>query len=275
VLTQLQANVWTVMENAEYFRSVNMPLKRAVLLEGPYGSGKSLAGLLTAQCAVENGWTFILVRSGDDPYVALKTAALYAPAVVWVEDLDVLVANKSREEITGLLDALDSVSTKGKEVIAGYTTNFPDIMDKGVLRPGRLDAVIHVGQLDAVGHEMLIKATIPSAILDPLVNYEEVVEALEGYLPAFTVEAAQRAFRYAVARSGGQPESITTTDLVNAAKGLRPQFDMASGAGEAKHGKATIDSLVTGKVEDVVRRTSLDGDPFTVRPAPNGTVATR
>ena len=270
VLTQLQANVWTVMENAEYFRSVGMPLKRAVLLEGPYGSGKSLAGMLTAQCAVENGWTFILVRAGDDPYIALKTAALYAPAVVWIEDLDVLVANKSREEITGLLDALDSVSTKGKEVIAGYTTNFPDIMDKGVLRPGRLDAVIHVGQLDAVGHEMLIKATIPSSILDPQVNYTEVVEALEGYLPAFTVEAAQRAFRYAVSRSGGAPDSITTEDLVNAARGLRPQFEMASDAGEARHGKPTLDKLVVSHVEDVFSRAEFDGDTFQVKPASNG-----
>jgi transitional endoplasmic reticulum ATPase len=248
-----------------------MPLKRAVLLEGPYGSGKSLAGMLTAQCAVENGWTFILVRAGDDPYTALKTAALYAPAVVWIEDLDILVAERNRDEVVALLDALDSVSTKGREVIAGYTTNFPDILDKGVLRPGRLDAVIHIGQLDAVGHEMLIKSVIPTAILDPHINYAEVVEALDGYLPAFTVEAAQRAFRYAVARTGGAPDVITTTDLVHAAKGLRPQFDMASGANEAKHGKQTIDKLLTKQIEDVLTRTSYRGEDFEVeQPSVNG-----
>lgn len=265
VLTQLQANVWTVMESADYYRKVGMPLKRAVLLEGPYGSGKSLAGVLTAQCAVENGWTFILVRAGDDPYTALKTAALYAPAVVWVEDLDILVAEKNRDEVVALLDALDSVSTKNKEVIAGYTTNFPGILDKGVLRPGRLDAVIHIGQLDAVGHEMLIKSVIPGSILDPLVNYEEVVEALDGYLPAFTVEAAQRAFRYAVSRSGGEPDSITTEDLVHAAKGLRPQFEMASGAAETQHAKPTIEKLLTQQVEGVLKRSDVEGEQINVR----------
>jgi hypothetical protein len=274
VITELQANVWTVIEKAEYYRSVGLPLKRAVLLEGPYGSGKSLAGVLTAQCAVENGWTFILVRPTDDPYMALKTARLYAPSVVWIEDLDVLVANKSREEITALLDALDSVSTKGAEVIAGYTTNFPGVMDKGVLRPGRLDSVIHVGQLDAAGHERLVKATIPTGILDPETDFTAVAEALDGYLPAFTVEAAQRALRYAVSRSGGEPDSITTEDLVNAANGLRPQFDLASGASEAKHGKPTVDKLLTGKIEEVFSRTEWEGERFKVLP-PEGPVAAR
>jgi ATPase family protein associated with various cellular activities (AAA) len=266
VVTHLQANVWTVIENADYYRRMDMPLKRAVLLEGPYGSGKSLAGVLTAQCAVEHGWTFILVRSSDDPYEALKTARVYAPAVVWVEDIDVLIANKSRDEIKGLLDALDSVSTKGAEVIAGYTTNFPGVIDRGVLRPGRLDAVIHIGELDAAGHERLIKASIPASVLDPEVDYAEVTEALHGYLPAFTVDAAHRAIRYAVARTGGEPEQITTNDLVNAAKSLRPQFEMASAANEATHSSPTIEKLVRGELESVLVRTAYSGETFEVQP---------
>ncbi len=270
VITDLQANMWTVMEKADYYRRVGMSLKRAVLLSGPYGSGKSLAGVLTAQCAVENGWTFILVRPSDDPFMALKTARLYAPAVVWIEDLDVLVANKSREEITGLLDALDGVSSKGAEIIAGYTTNFPGVMDKGVLRPGRLDSVIYVGELDAAGIEKLVRATIPADILDREVDFGPVVTAMDGYLPAFVVEAAQRALRYAVSRSHGEPDSIATEDLVNAANGLRPQFEMASGAGEAKHGKPTMDKLLTGKVEEVLNRTAWNDELFEVLPADNG-----
>jgi transitional endoplasmic reticulum ATPase len=258
VMTQLRANLWTVIEHAEWYRNIGKSLKRAVLLEGPYGSGKSLAGVLTAQRAVQNGWTFILVRGGEDPYAALKTARLYAPAVVWVEDIDVLVANKPREEVTRLLDALDSVSNKGAEVVAGYTTNFAGVIDRAVLRPGRLDAVIHIGKLDTAGIERLIRASIPGQLLGDI-DYSQTGEAFDGFLPAFVVEAAERAIRYAVARTDGHPDVITTDDLVNAAEGLRPQLDMSSAAGEAAHGTSSIETHIEDSFVNVLGRAKFAG----------------
>lgn len=258
VMTQLRANLWTVIEHAGWYRDIGKSLKRAVLLEGPYGSGKSLAGVLTAQRAVQNGWTFILVRAGEDPYAALKTARLYAPAVVWVEDIDVLVANKPREEVTKLLDALDSVSNKGAEVVAGYTTNFAGVIDRAVLRPGRLDAVIHIGNLDVAGIERLIRASIPLQLLGEI-DYSQTGDAFDGFLPAFVVEAAERAIRYAVARTDGHPDIITTEDLVNAAEGLRPQLDMSSAAGEATHGTASIETRIEGAFVSVLERAKFAG----------------
>lgn len=262
--TQLQANIWTVIQHAQTLRDKKIPLKRAVLLEGPYGSGKTMAGGLTSLIAVQNEWTFILVRQEDDPYRALKTAQIYAPAVVWFEDLDVISAGKTREEITRLLDALDGVQTKGAEVLAGFTTNFVHTIDKGVMRPGRIDAVIHIGKLDADGYERLIKVTLPADDLGDI-DYGKVAEAFRDFLPAFAVEAAQRAIRYAVGRSDGA--KIETGDLVDAANGLRPQLELVEGAGEARHGKPTIDGIVVSHVEDVINRAEVMGDPVRVRPA--------
>jgi transitional endoplasmic reticulum ATPase len=89
VTAQLEANIWAVLRHAESLRDAGLPLKRAVLLHGPYGTGKTLAGLLTARIAVESGWTFIHARPGkDDVRDVLRTASLYAPAVVFAEDLD-------------------------------------------------------------------------------------------------------------------------------------------------------------------------------------------
>ena len=268
--TQLQANLWGVIDNAPYLREKKVPLKRAVLLEGPYGSGKTLAGALTAQHAVQAGWTFILVRGGDDPYAALRTARLYAPSVVWIEDLDVMSAGKTRSEISKLLDALDNASGKGAEVIAGFTTNFAHTIERGVLRPGRIDAVIHVGSLDADGYERVVRATVPADLLAADVDYAAVAEAFAGYLPAFAVEAAHRAIRYNVVRNPGRPGKVTTQDLVDAANGLRPQFKLVEGAGEAAHAQPSIDSLVLGTVEGVLRRTEVDGMQVTVNPSKNG-----
>lgn len=267
---QLEANVWTVLNNSKLYRDMKLPLKRAFLLEGPYGSGKTLAGVITAQHALRNNWTFIQVRSTDDPYQALQTARLYAPAVVWIEDLDIYAANKPRDEVSKLLDALDGVQSKGSEVMAGFTTNFADVIEKGVLRPGRIDAVIHIGALDPDGFQRLIQAVVPGDILDGGIKWDDVADAFKGYLPSFAVEAAQRAVRYAVARSGGKPDVITTEDLVAAAVGLRPQFDLVENASEAGHTKPTLDSTFATVADKVVRQalrgTKMDdyGEPFVV-----------
>src|SRR5207249_8115536 len=83
VLTQLESSVWGVLRWTDAFRRDKITRKRAILLHGPYGTGKTLAGQLTAKIATDNGWTFIAARPGqDDLTEALQTARLYEPAVV-------------------------------------------------------------------------------------------------------------------------------------------------------------------------------------------------
>jgi SpoVK/Ycf46/Vps4 family AAA+-type ATPase len=65
-----------------------VPLKRGVLLEGPYGTGKTLTAFVTAKKCVENGWTFIMLDRVAALKEALTFARMYAPAVVFAEDID-------------------------------------------------------------------------------------------------------------------------------------------------------------------------------------------
>ena len=222
LMTQLDANLWSLISHTDLMRQMKLPLKRHVLLSGKWGTGKTLAGLLTAQEAERHGWTYIQVRSGqDDLYDALKPAQLYAPAVVLFEDIDAVQA-ESTEEISELLDRLDNMANKGNEVIAVFTTNHVDKLHKGIMRPGRLDAVIPFGVLDRRGYERLVKAVVPESMLGD-VNYDAVYEAMADFVPAFAREAVDRALRYAIARTGALPDEITTEDLVAAAHGLQEQ----------------------------------------------------
>lgn len=234
-MRQLDANLYSLVKYADEHRANNLPLKRSVLLEGPYGTGKTLAGMLAAKQCEASGWTFILCRPGKDNLnEVLQTAQLYAPSVVWYEDIDVVAGENMRSDmqVSKILDALDSVTTKGTEVLAGFTTNHIDKIQKGVLRPGRLDAVIHIGHLDPAGFEKLVKLTIPKTKLDSNVDFQKVSEAMTGFLPAFVTEACQRAVRYNIAANGGKATKIGTQDLVDAANGLRPQLELMDNAQE-------------------------------------------
>jgi transitional endoplasmic reticulum ATPase len=258
VMEQLEANVWTPLAHADLIRELGFPLRRAVLLEGPNGTGKTSAGVLTAQKAVAAGWTFILVRKGEDPLLALTVARQYAPAVVWYEDIDDLAAGKTRGEVSKLMDVLDNIQNKSAEVIAIFTSNFADRIEKGVLRPGRIDAVIHVGALDADGTERLVRALLPG-LLAPDVDFVAVGEACEGYLPAFLTETVNRAVRYAIAREKGRPSSITTSDLVQAATGLRPQLELMLNAGQAEIDDRSLQTALEALIAKVIQQHEVDG----------------
>ena len=259
VYEQLDVNLWAPMRYTEALREAGVPLKRAVLLEGPNGTGKTLAGIRTAQIAEENGWTFIIVRAGDDPFAALNTARMYAPAVVWVEDLDVIAsagisAVEGRKAIARVLDMLDGVQAKGAEVMAGFTSNFAEKLDKSVVRPGRLDAVIPVGALDNDGYQRLVKVLVGELLHDEIV-WSEVAEAYAGFLPAFAAEAALRAIRYSITRNAGKPKQIETKDLVDAAFGMRSHLELMENAQHGDHDVTTMDVQIRELVSQALKDT--------------------
>ena len=264
VMVQLDTNMWSLLKYTARMRENKIPLKRAVLVEGPYGTGKTLAGQLTAREAVANGWTFILARPGkDDLLEVLQTAQLYAPAVVWYEDIDTVAQGKDDMQISRLLDVLDGITNKGVEVLAGFTTNHVAKIQKGVLRPGRLDAVVHIGGLDAAGFEKLVRVTVPTDLLGD-VDFAAVADAFDGLLPAFAKEAIDRALRYSISRNQGVPDKIHTVDLVNAAHGLRPQLELMEAAREGVR-KPTIEGTLEELFSGVINRSELvdeDGDPY-------------
>lgn len=257
VLAQLDANLWSLIQHTDTMRGLGIPLKRAVLLEGPFGTGKSLAGALTAKRAQENGWTFILARPGkDDVFEVLNTAKLYAPAVVQFEDIDTVASKGSDAAISRLLDALDGISNKSTGVLALFTTNYVEKLQKGVMRPGRIDSIIHIAELDRGGIERAIKANVDSKVLSADVDYDVVYAEMEGFLPAFVVEAVNRAVRYAVSRNKGNTKfTIETDDIVKASQGLRHQLNLMNDAQEG-HAKPSVDSVLRDAVtEELVKVT--------------------
>lgn len=230
VLADLEAHVWSQLRYPEGCERLGIAKKRAVLITGTFGVGKTLAAMLTGQEALKGGYTFIRARPGRDKLAnVLKTARLYQPAVVFYEDLDtVATADQDRPTISRLLDDFDGVDAKGTEILAVLTTNYPERIHAGMIRPGRLDKVIKIGDLDMQGVEKLIKVHIPVDALEPTIDWERVYEASTGYKPAFIAAVADSAKRYLLVRTLGEEmdELIGTEDLVSAALGLRAQYEM-------------------------------------------------
>lgn len=236
VTTMLEGMLWAPLRYSQAMRDEGLSLKRAILLHGPYGTGKTSTGIMTAKEAVAAGWTFLSARPGRDKIEnVFRTARLYEPAVVFVEDIDNQSNDSEANSVSRLLDAFDGITSKGGELMIVLTTNHLDRIHKGMLRPGRLDSIVEIAGLDRHGIERLIKAVVPKGKLSETCDYDAVATSMNGFLPAFVRETINRAVTFAVARTHGTGSyMIDTSDLVYAAHSLLPQLEALNDAGEGK-----------------------------------------
>lgn len=215
----LNHTVWTPIRKTAIARKHNIPLKRGALLWGPYGTGKSLSAVVTARIAQDNGWTFIMVDDAKGLVQALEMAQLYQPAVVFAEDIDRAVVRDRDDAANDILNTIDNAVTKNAEIITILTTNHIDKIHQGMLRPGRLDALIHVTKPDAEAAEKLVRyyagdllgSTVPLTALGKLI-------ADEGYIPAIIAEIVNRAKLGMIFREETQ---LVEDDLLTAAELMR------------------------------------------------------
>jgi hypothetical protein len=261
VTAMLDGMLWSSLRYSEAMRREGLSLKRAILLHGPYGTGKTSTGIMTAKEAVDAGWTFLSARPGKDKVEnVLRTARLYEPAVVFVEDIDNQSNDGDAGVVSRLLDAFDGITSKGGELMIVLTTNHLDRIHKGMLRPGRLDAIVEIAGLDRNGVERLIKAVVPKGKLSEDCDYDAVYAEMDGFLPAFVRETINRAVTFAVARTHGEGSYIIDTeDLQHAAQSLHPQLAALTGAGEGVK-RPTLDRALEATVLDAMSKVeSFDG----------------
>lgn len=255
---KLDANLWSLLRYTDEHRNEGLPLKRAIVLGGEYGTGKTLTALRTAQIAEQNGWGFIMCRPGrDNIEQVFATARLLQPCVVFFEDIDTLgAADEDGEHISRVLDMFDGLSAKGTELIAVVTTNHLDRLHKGMLRPGRLDAVIEFEGLDEDAFRRLVERSVGVHNLVADVDWSAVAEAMDRFKPAWVNEAATRAKRYSMVENAGQVGTLTTQHLVDAALDLRPQYDLHDGADESVE-TPSVDRAIRETVDEALNATAI------------------
>jgi len=241
----LEGVLWSPLRFSDSFRRDNIALKRAILLHGHYGCGKTLTGQRTAAIAVQHGWTYIFAKPGRDDLVdALRTARLYEPAVVFYEDVDNPTSESDGDSVSRLLDAFDGATAKGGELIVVMTTNHIERIHKGMLRPGRLDALVEITPLDRAGTEALVTSLVRPECLDKNMDWDAVHEVTEGFYPAFIAEVVNRATSVAFSECGGAEDYvISTSALTVAAETLRPQLQIMDEAQEGEKRPELVEAL--------------------------------
>jgi transitional endoplasmic reticulum ATPase len=230
----IDLGLFTPIECTDQCRKHGVPLKRGVLLAGDYGTGKTLTAYVTAKKAVNNGFTFIYLANVLDLAQAFQFAAMYAPAVVFAEDVDrVLGQDERTEAMDAILNSFDGVDTKTSDLITVLTTNHLDRLSQAILRPGRCDTLVQVTRPDADAAARLVQL-YGRGLIATDADFGRIGEALADHLPAEIREAVERAKLAAIRRLSREGKLKKKTDSIQGE--VREQDVLAAvSAMEAQH----------------------------------------
>lgn len=218
--------LFSLIEKSQLMRDHKVPLKKGILLAGPYGTGKTMTANVTAKLANDNGWTFIYVKYAQHLHHALRMAQQYSPAVIFAEDIDRAVSGDRTTEMDEILNTLDGVDTKHSEIITVLTTNHLDQINPAMLRPGRLDSIVPINLPDADAAAQLIRI-YGRGLLSPTFDYVEAGNALRGKIPAVIRECVERAKAAAIDRVNGDiTGKVEADDVIVAAAAMNAQIEL-------------------------------------------------
>jgi hypothetical protein len=147
VLEETIEHVVEIGVHRDELRRAGQHLKRGVLLYGPPGTGKTLT--VRHLLAATPDTTAVVLTGSSIRFVsaAAEIARTFAPAIVVLEDID-LVAMQRHESpqplLFEVLDALDGLDGDA-DVAFVMTTNRIDVLERALAeRPGRVDLAVEV-----------------------------------------------------------------------------------------------------------------------------------
>lgn len=209
-----------------------LDLKYGAIMEGTYGTGKTLTAFLIGKIATENGWTFIYLK--DCKYLAktLEIAENYAKTqkgcVVFAEDIDQTIRGSRDSHMQRILNTLDGGDTKQKPIISIFTTNHIELIEPTFLRGKRIGGLISLGALTEKTAKQFIEMFVTNENGDCLMTSNEEIEnaakALVGIVPAFASEIVDKSKAFMISRGG---DVISAVDIELAANSYRRQMEHA------------------------------------------------
>ena len=160
------------LNNGKWYSDRGIPYRRGYLMYGPPGSGKTsfiqaLAGELDYNICILN----LSENNLSDDRLNHLMNNMPERSILLLEDIDAAFNKRTQSGETGfqsnvtfsgLLNALDGV-TSSEETMTFMTTNHPEKLDPAILRPGRIDYKVFVGNATVYQIEQMFMKFYPDS----------------------------------------------------------------------------------------------------------------
>lgn len=171
--------------------------------------------MIAKALATESNLNFISIKGSDlfSMWVGESEKAVrdlfvkarqLSPCIVFFDEIDAIGGERSAESgssvkervLAQILTEIDGVNVL-KNVIIIAATNRPDLIDRALMRPGRLDRIVYVQLPDAETRAEIFKIKLAKIPIADDVKIEQLVAVTDGYsgaeIEAVCKEAALKA----------------------------------------------------------------------------------
>ncbi|MBW3022355.1 CDC48 family AAA ATPase, partial [Candidatus Woesearchaeota archaeon] len=205
VKQELKEAVEWPLKQPDAFKRLGIRPPRGILLYGAPGTGKTL---LAKAVANESDANFILVKGpemlskwvGESEKAVrevFKKARQTSPTIIFFDEIDSIAPRRglihdshvTERVVNQLLTEMDGLEEL-HDVVVIAASNRPDIIDTGLLRPGRFDRIIHSGVPDKDTREKIFQVHTKNMPLKDI-DIKKLADKTDGYAGA-DIEAVCR-----------------------------------------------------------------------------------
>lgn len=240
VKQELQEAVEWPLKYPEKFENFGIRPPKGTLLYGVPGTGKTL---LAKAVANESEANFISVKGpellskwvGDSEAgvrEVFRKARQAAPTVIFFDEIDSIASSRggndgdsgvTKRVVNQLLTEMDGMEEL-EDVAVIAATNRPDILDAGLMRPGRFDRHIKVDVPNEEGRLAIFKVHTKDMPIADDVDLEKLAKETEGYVGA-DIESVCREAAMLTLRKDIDAKEVTNEYFQEALDKVKPSDD--------------------------------------------------
>jgi transitional endoplasmic reticulum ATPase len=213
VKQELQETIEWPLKYSKIYSHMKATPPKGILLYGAPGTGKTL---LAKAVATESEANFISVKGpeflskwvGESEKAVRETfrkARLASPCVVFFDEIDSIApvrggshdSNVTERVVSQLLTEMDGLETLHNVTVVA-ATNRPDMVDPGLLRPGRFDRLVLVPLPDLEARKEILKIHTKGKPLAEDVNLDYLAKKMDDYTGAEIAAVCNEAVMLAI-----------------------------------------------------------------------------
>lgn len=195
VKLQIRQAVEWPLKHPEAFERLGIKPPKGILLYGPPGCSKTM---MAKAVATESQLNFIAIKGPElfSKYVGdtekaireiFRKARTCAPSVIFIDEIDALGSQRQGSDnvvndrvLCTLLNEMDGIEVL-KDVTILAATNRPDIIDKALVRPGRIDRMIYIPPPDLNARVSILQIATRKMPIDNDVDLSKIAALMERY----------------------------------------------------------------------------------------------